>query len=101
MIDIGLVTLSLDELPGDQVFLGNLAVGGNFVCCLIIVVIFIGLGNVLGKVYRLEMGGAGGGVEILKLSYWGKATKDGTIFMGKVDPSRHHVNILIWQLEEG
>ena len=61
MIDIGLVTLSLDELPGDQVFLGNLAVGGNFVCCLIIVVIFIGLGNVLGKVYRLEMGGAGGG----------------------------------------
>ena len=93
------MTLSLDELPGDQVFLGNLAVGGNFVCCLIIVVIFIGLGNVLGKVYRLEMGG--GGVEILKLSYWGKATKDGTIFMGKVDPSRHHVNILIWQLEEG
>ena len=61
MIDIGLVTLSLDELPGDQVFLGNLAVGGNFVCCLIIVVIFIGLGNVLGKVYRLEMGGRGGG----------------------------------------
>ena len=61
MIDIGLVTLSLDELPGDQVFLGNLAVGGNFVCCLIIVVIFIGLGNVLGKVYRLEMGGGGGG----------------------------------------
>ena len=59
MIDIGLVTLSLDELPGDQVFLGNLAVGGNFVCCLIIVVIFIGLGNVLGKVYRLEMGGRG------------------------------------------
>ena len=60
MIDIGLVTLSLDELPGDQVFLGNLAVGGNFVCCLIIVVIFIGLGNVLGRVYRLEMGVAGG-----------------------------------------
>ena len=66
MIDIGLVTLSLDELPGDQVFLGNLAVGGNFVCCLIIVVIFIGLGNVLGKVYRLEMGG-GGDFEVIIL----------------------------------
>ena len=92
------MTLSLDELTGYQVFLGNLAV----VCCLIIVVIFIGLGNLLGRVYRLEMGGGvGRGLEILKLSYLGKATKDGTIFMGKVDPSRHHVNILIWQLEEG
>ena len=99
MINIGLVTLSLDELTGYQVFLGNLAVGGNFVCCLIIVVIFIGLGNLFGRVYRLENGGWG--LEILKLSYLGKATKDGTIFMGKVDPSRHHVKILIWQLEEG
>ena len=67
MIDIGLVTLSLDELPGDQVFLGNLAVGGNFVCFLIIVVIFIGLGNVLGRVYRLEMGGGGGDFEVIIL----------------------------------
>ena len=49
----------------------------------------------------IQVGEWGVGLEILKLSYLGKATKDGTIFMGKVDPSRHHVNILIWQLEEG
>ena len=55
---MGLVTLPLDsgpklwgsELPGDEVCLGDLAVEGNFVFFLIIVVIFIGL----GRAYRLE-----------------------------------------------
>ena len=58
----------------------------NFVFCLIIFVIFIGL----GRAYRL------GGF----LSYQmgdHKQQKDGVIFMGKVDPSRHHVKILIWE----
>ena len=31
----------------------------------------------------------------------GKPQRDWTIFMGGVNPSRHPVNILIWQLEEG
>ena len=83
MIDIGLVTLSLDELPGDQVFLGNLAVGGNFVCCLIIVVIFIGLGNVLGKVYRLEMGGRGGGGGDFEVIILGESHKGWDHFYGE------------------
>ena len=30
----------------------------------------------------------------------GKLQRDETIFMGEVDPSRHHVKVLIWQLEE-
>ena len=51
----------------------DLAVGRNFVCCIIIVVIFIRLG------------------EIMKLSYGGKSQSDGIIFMGEFDPSRHHV----------
>ena len=29
-----------------------------------------------------------------------KPQKDGTIFVGEVDSSRHHVKILIWQLYE-
>ena len=39
----------------------------------------------------------------MKLSYGGrgKPKLDGTIFMGGVYPLRHHVKILIWQLEEG
>ena len=58
VINMGLVTLPLEsgpkldvcsEFSGDQVCLGDLAVGGNFVFCLIIVVIFIGL----GRAYRL------------------------------------------------
>ena len=64
----------------------DLVVGGNSVCCLIIFVIFIGL----GRAYRL------GGF----LSYQmgdHKQQKDGVIFMGEVDPSRHHVKILIWE----
>ena len=58
--------------------------------CLIIVVIFIGL----GRAHKL------GGGRTLKLSNGGgeQATKDETILMGKVDPSRHHIKILIWQL---
>ena len=31
-------------------------------------------------------------------SAFGKPKRDGTIFIGQVDPSRHHVKILIWQL---
>ena len=64
----------------------DLAVGGNLVCFLIIVDIFIVLGR------AVDWGG------ILKLSYGGKATKG---CMGKVPSSRHHVKNLMWQLEEG
>ena len=39
--------------PGDQVCLGDLVVGGNFVFCLIIVVIFTGL----GRAYTLKKNG--------------------------------------------
>ena len=63
------------------------ALGGKFVCCLIIVVIFIGLGKVygLGGDMKFFYGGRGGG---------GQATKGlGNFFMRGVDPSRHHVNI--------
>ena len=85
----------LAKLAGDQVFLGDLAVRENSVCCLIVFVIFIEL----GRAYRL--GGVEGG--ILKLSY-GRGSKpkmDGNNLMGEVDPSRHHAKILIWQLWEG
>ena len=72
--------------PGDQVCLGDLAVGGNLVFCIIIVVIFLGLGEHIGWVG-------------LKLSNGGdKPQRDGAIFMGELDPSRHHVKFLIWQL---
>ena len=74
---MGLVTLPLDSgpmlscWPGDQVCPGDLAVGGNFVFCLIIVVIFIGL----GRAHKL-----GGGV--LKLSNGRQATKGWYHFYG-------------------
>ena len=29
-----------------------------------------------------------------------KPQKDGNTFMGEVDPSRHHIKILIWQLQK-
>ena len=52
-----------------------------------IIVIFIGI----GRAYRLG--------EYFKVIIWeGKPKRDGTIFMGEVDPSKHHVKILIWQL---
>ena len=48
VIKIELVTLPLNSGPklvmGNQVCLGDLAVRGNFAYCLIIVVIFMGLG---------------------------------------------------------
>ena len=66
----------------------DLAVERNFVFYLIIVAILIGF----GRAYRLGGGG------ILKLSNGGKPQRDGTIFMGEIVPSRHHVKILIWQL---
>ena len=69
--------------------MGELAVRRNFVCCLIILVIFMGL----GRAYRL-----GGGFKVI---IWGQATKGWDHFYGGVDPSRPHVKILIWQLEEG
>ena len=57
----------------------------------VIVVIFIRP----GRAYRLG--------DILDSSLGGKPQRDGdeTIFMGRVDRLRHHVKILIWQLEEG
>ena len=63
---------------------------GNFVYFLIIVVIFMGLGGT----YRFG--------EDFKVIIWGASHKGlGPFFIGGVDPSRHHVKIFIWQLEEG
>ena len=56
---------------------GDLAVRGDFVFCLVIVVIFIGL----GRAYRFGGGG------VLKFLNGGKPQRDGTIFMGQVAPS--------------
>ena len=67
--------------------MGDLAVGGNSVCCLIIFVIYIGL----GRAYRLR-----GDFEVLK--WRGEPKRDRNIFMREVDPSRHLVKIIIWQL---
>ena len=68
--------------------MGNPALGGKFVFCIIIVVIFIGR----ERAYRL-----GGNFEVIK---WGggKPQRDGTIHMAKIDLSILHVRILIWQL---
>ena len=63
----------------------DLAVRKNFVFYLIIVVIFM-------TWKRIEVGG------ILKLSNGGQANKGWGHFMGEVDPSRHYVKILIWEL---
>ena len=83
---VGQWTASWSSLPG------GLTVRGKLVFCLIIVVILIGL----GRVYRLCGVGGGGGVGgegegggggwILKLWNGGKPQRDGTIFMGEVDP---------------
>ena len=56
----------ISEYPGDQVCLGDLAVRGNSVFCLIINFTFIGL----RRAYRL-----GRGFEV-KLSNGGQATKE-------------------------
>ena len=76
MINIGLVTLTFDS--GPKLAVGqwiawwsglpwNLAVVGNSVCCLVIFVIFIGLGRAygLGEILKLSCGGrrAGAGVQ--------------------------------------
>ena len=59
-------------------------------CCLVIVVIFMGL----GRAYRLG--------EDFEVIIWGASHEGmGPFFVGGVDPSRHHVNIFIFQLEEG
>ena len=65
--------LAVAQWISDHVYLRDLAVGRKFVLCIIIVAIFIGLG------------------EIMKLSYGGKSQSDSIIFMEEVDPSRHHV----------
>ena len=58
-------------------------------CCLIVVVIFMGLGgaNRLGGDFNFIIWGA-------------NYERMGPFFLGGVDPTRHHVNILILQLEE-
>ena len=59
-------------------------------CCLIIVALFIKLGGA----YR-------SGVDF-NVIIFGPSYEEMELFcMGGVDPSRHHVNILILQLEEG
>ena len=69
--------------------LGEQAVGGNFVCCLIIVVIFMGL----GIAYRFRGD--------FKVIIWGASHKGMEPFLwGGVDLLRQHVKVLIWQLEE-
>ena len=65
---------------------GDLAAGRNFVFCLMIVAIFVGL----GRACRLE--------RIVKLLNGGQATKGETNFMGEIAPSGHHVKTSIWQL---
>ena len=80
-LDVGQSIAWWSGLPGDQ------AIGGNFVFCLIIVVIPIGL----GRACRL-----GGGIWSYKMG--GKPRRDGTIFMGEFDPSWNHEKILIWEL---
>ena len=67
--------------------MGDIAVGGNFVCCLIIVVIFMALGGT----YHL---GADFKVIIWRESYKGIAL----FFYGGFDLSIQHVNVLILQL---
>ena len=61
--------------------MGKLAEGGNFVCCFIIVVMFMGL----EEAYRLR------GNDNIR----GKPQRVGTIFMGAVDSSRPQVKIFI------
>ena len=55
------------DQPGDQVYLGDLAVVGNFVCCLIVVTFMW-----LGRAYRL------GKFQIHYVG--GKPQRDGTNF---------------------
>ena len=60
----------------------GLWVGGNYVWCLVIVVIFMGLGR------SKEVGRE----EVLKSSYGGnRPQRGGPIFMGRVDLCRHSV----------
>ena len=62
--------LPLDSGQREQVFLGKLVVGGNFVCCLVMVIAFMKLGGT----YWLG--------NILLSSYGGQATKGWDIFYG-------------------
>ena len=63
------------EKPGGQDCLEELAEGGNFVCCPIIVVIFIGLGG------TYKLGGD------FKVVIWGPSHKElGAFFIGELTP---------------
>ena len=75
-------------------FWGELGVGGNFVWCLIIVVIFIGLGGAykFSEILKSWFGGGGGGGGGRGANHEGTET----FFMGGLDPTRHHIKILIW-----
>ena len=60
---------------GEQVWLGEIATGGNFICCLIIVVMFMGVGGA----YRLEAD--------FKVIIWGTSCEGmGLFFIGRVAP---------------
>ena len=86
VINIRLVTLSLDsgpkllwdsEQPGDKVCLRELAVGGNLVCFLIIVVIFMGPGRAfrLGSDFKVIIRGASHkGMEPISCGSWSLKT---------------------------
>ena len=57
------------EQPGEEVSLGGLEVGGNYICYLVTVVIFMGLGG--GKRW-----------EVLKSLYWGGKPQRGAACLG-------------------
>ena len=80
MVITRLVTLPLASIvvqtSGDQVCLGDLALGGNSVCCLIIIVIFIEL----GRAHRLE----GGYFEVI--IWMGCHIRMGPFLWGKLTP---------------
>ena len=61
--------------------MGDLAVGGNFVFCLIIVVTFIGL----GRAYRLGRRG-GGGVDFEVIKSGARHKGMGPFLLGKLTP---------------
>ena len=63
------------------------------VLSLIIVVIFIGLGETyrLGKDFKVIIRAEEG-----RLSH----EEIGPFFIGGIDPSKHHVKVSIWQMEE-
>ena len=51
-----------------------------------------------GHIYRTWKNRWIGGGRFWSYHMWTELQRDGTIFMGEVDPSRYHVKVLIWQL---